>query len=277
MEKEFGILAFPAGHSLSPVMHLAGFKALGLTYGFAAYDVAPEELRVFMDALDPQKCGGFSVSMPHKQEIIPLLDELDEAGEAVGAVSCVYVKDEKYIGTNLDYIGVKGSLEHSEYAKEHSFEGRRIAVIGGGGAAKAAVFGLKLMNAVPVVFNRTVEKAVEIGEQFGVEAYALAEISEKIGDAEIIINCTCLGLKSDLKIIPDDVWNRMKLALDAVYSHDEPIFQREARTLGKNGEGAELLTGLDWLLHQGYEAFRIWTGEAAPQSEMEAAVREALH
>jgi|GEM_PF-4077443 len=270
MKKIFGILAYPATHSLSPVMHGAGFKELELPYEFEAWDISPEDLSDFMANLAPE-VEGFSVSMPHKEAIIPLLDEIDDAGRAVGAISCVYKRDGKYIGTNLDYMGVKGSLESSKWAEEQGqenpFEGQKVIVLGAGGAAKAAIYGLLQLQAEPVVFNRTLEKAQEIGTQFGVEAHSLDNLSTHHNNAQIIVNCTCLGLKNDMKIVPDDVFKNVELTLDAVYSSEPTIFQKQAIHAG-----AENLTGLEWLLHQGYEAFRLWTGKNAPQDAM----REAL-
>lgn len=290
MEKIFGILAYPAWHSLSPVMHLEGFKELGLPYGFDTFDVKPEELRDFMGALkrresvelssrefDLSKVEGFSVSMPHKEMIIPLLDGLDDAARAVGAVSCVYMQDGKFIGTNLDYMGVKGSLQASNYAAKEGLEGKKAIVLGAGGAGRAAVYGLLQLNMIPVLFNRTVDKALEIADQFSmqsdgseleIEAYSIGELENGFEDLEIIINCTSLGLQGDEKIVPDSVFSHIKLSLDAVYSHEPTIFQAQSLEKGNKGRGAENLTGLEWLLHQGYEAFRIWTGKEAPQSAM---------
>ncbi|MDP4007784.1 MAG: shikimate dehydrogenase [Candidatus Peregrinibacteria bacterium] len=298
MEKIFGILAYPAWHSLSPVMHLEGFKELELPYGFDTFDVKPEELRDFMGALkrresvelssrefDLSKVEGFSVSMPHKEMIIPLLDGLDDAGHAVGAVSCVYMQDGKFIGTNLDYMGVKGSLQASDYASKQGLSGKKVIVIGAGGAAKAAVYGLLQLNMIPVLFNRTVDKALEIADQFSmqsvklalqnkersnnikIDSYSIKELENGFEDVEIIINCTSLGLEGDEKIVPDSVFSHIKLSLDAVYSHEPTIFQAQSVAAG-----AENLTGLEWLLHQGYEAFKIWTGKDAPQDAMRAAV-----
>lgn len=274
MKKTFGILAYPAGHSFSPVMHGAGFRELDLPYEFEAWDVKPEELRGFMEALKPS-IEGFSVSMPHKEAIIPFLDEIDDAAHAVGAVSCVYMRDGKYIGTNLDYIGVKGSLEASNYAKtekengvKRPFQGKKAIVLGAGGAAKAAIYGLLQMGIEPILFNRTLEKAKKVADQFGIEAHFLEELEANYSDAKIIINCTCLGLENDVKIVPDSVFSHIKLSLDAVYAHEFTIFQKQAMAAG-----AESFTGLEWLLHQGYEAFRLWTEQEAPKKAMRDEVR----
>jgi len=285
MEKIFGILAYPAGHSLSPVMHSAGFKALSLPYGFNIWDVQAEELGDFMRALKSHstvnlavgkfpldKVEGFSVSMPHKESIIPLLDGIDEAGNKVGAISCVYMRDGKFIGTNLDYIGVRGSLESSSYAAEHGLAGKKVIVLGAGGAAKAAVYGVLFLQMIPVLFNRTLEKAVCTAKQFAahdleIEAFSFRDLEAKSKDAEIIINCTPLGLGNDEKIVPDKVFSHIKLSLDAVYSSTPTIFQTQSALAG-----AENLTGLEWLLHQGFEAFRLWTGKSAPKEVMRKSV-----
>ena len=311
-EKTFGILAYPATHSLSPVIHNAGFKKLNLPYNFEVFDVPPEELGAFMSSLkdkNANKCKnihGFSVSMPHKQAIIPFLDEIDEDGQAVGAISCVYRKDDKFIGTNLDYIGGRDSISQSNFysnfsATSHSdstpisysgtftVPGRRKAIVlGAGGAAAAAIYGLKQLNITPILFNRTFKKAEEIADRFNknskgpfVEAFPLSEINnvlnansqDQSSDIEIIINCTSLGLEKDLKIVPDEAFSKMKLALDAIYSDKPTIFQIQALEIGNNGQGAELLTGLDWLLHQGYKAFEIWTEHPAPKGVMSETIK----
>lgn len=267
MKKTFGILAHPAGHSLSPIMHKAGFEALNLPYEFEAWDVSSEDLKDFINGLQPP-VEGFSVSMPHKQTIIPLLDELDSAGEAVKAVSCVYYRDGKYIGTNLDYMGVKGSVQASQFAKNNNLKGEEVIVLGAGGAAKAAVYGLLELGMKPTLYNRTFEKAEEVAAQFGIEAHHLEEMITHAKNARIVVNCTSLGLKHDQRIVPDEVFEHIELALDAVYSAHPTTFQIQAESYGNNQKGAELLTGLDWLLHQGYEAFRLWTGQDAPKEVM---------
>lgn len=263
MKKIFGILAYPALHSLSPVMHTAGFKALGLPYAFEAWNIKPDDLGEFMKNLKPP-VEGFSVSMPHKETIIPYLDDLDDAARAIGAVSCVYMNDGKYIGTNIDYMGVKGSLLDSAFAMKSGLNGKKALVIGAGGAAKAAVYGLKQIGMIPIVFNRTPEKASLIAKQFGdVEVHTLKELENDFQDSEIIINCTSVGLGKDEKIVPDSVFSHIKLSLDAVYSHTPTIFQSQSQN-----SGAETLTGLEWLLNQGYEAFKLWTGHDAPKEAM---------
>ncbi len=305
IKKIFGIVAHPAGHSLSPTMHNAGFTALGLTYECEAYDVLPEELADFMKALKAGKkikceagefdlatLEGFSVSMPHKETIIPLLDGLDEAGATVQAVSCVYKKGGKFIGTNLDHIGVAGALKESKWAKarltradamkgkemgnaqKHVLQGIEVLVVGGGGAAKAAVYGLLKAGAMVTICNRTVEKIRGIADQFASQQKIPVLTLEEAGRSphyEIVINCTSLGLESDAKVISDEVFTHAKLALDAVYSHTTTMFQRQA--LSAN---IELLTGLDWLLNQGFEAFRLWTGSDEPKDAMKKAVHEAM-
>lgn len=267
MKKIFGILAYPAGHSLSPVMHTAGFKALGLTYAFETWDIKPADLEEFMKNLKPP-IEGFSVSMPHKETIIPYLDDLDDAARAIGAVSCVYMDDGKYMGTNLDYMGVKGSLLESEYAAKSGLAGKKVIVLGAGGAAKGAIHGLLQLKMIPIIFNRTIEKATLIAEQFSlpgqrIGAFTLEDLEADFASAEIIINCTSLGLGDDTQVVSDNVFSHIKLSLDAVYSHEPTIFQSQSRKAG-----AETLTGLEWLLNQGYEAFKLWTGYNAPKEEM---------
>lgn len=275
MKKIFGILAYPAGHSLSPVMHTAGFKALGLPYAFEAWDIKPDDLGEFMRNLKPP-IEGFSVSMPHKATVIPFLDHLDDAARAIGAVSCVYMRDGKYIGTNLDYMGVKGGLLESEYAAKSGLEGKKVIVLGAGGAAKGAIYGLLQLKMVPIIFNRTIEKATLIAEQFSlpgqrIGAFTLKDLEANFEDAEIIINCTSLGLGNDTQIVSDNVFSHIKLSLDAVYSHEPTFFQSQSMEAG-----AETLTGITWLLHQGYEAFGLWTGEPAPKEVMKEAVRQSF-
>lgn len=267
MKKIFGILAYPAGHSLSPVMHTAGFKALGLPYAFEAWNIKPDDLGEFMENLQ-SPIEGFSVSMPHKATVIPFLDHLDDAGRAVGAVSCVYMRDGKYIGTNIDYMGVKGSLLESEYAAKSGLEGKKVIVLGAGGAAKGAIYGLLQLKMIPIIFNRTMEKTALIAEQFSpsgqrIGTFTLEDLEANFADAEIIINCTSLGLGKDEKIVPDSVFSHIKLSLDAVYSDEPTIFQSQSMA-----SGAETLTGLEWLLNQGYEAFKLWTGHDAPKEAM---------
>lgn len=256
-----GVIGHPVGHTLSPRMHNAAFAADGTDYAYVAMDVVPERLPAAVEGLAALGFVGFNVTMPHKEAMLPLVDELDEAARVAGAVNTVVAEEGKLRGLNTDGSGfVEACAEASV-----SLSGRQILILGAGGAAAAIAVAL-LGEGVSrlCLVNRTIEKAERLRERLsGVagEAEVLVrpvdEVSEAAAEAEVLINATYLGMKEEDPLpLPAGSLTVDKVVCDAVYrAGGETALIRRAREVG-----ARSVSGGRMLLYQGVQAQRVWTG-----------------
>jgi len=256
--KKFGILAHPAGHSLSPKMHKAAFKTLKVSAVYEAFDVKPNDLEDFMKNLHEKHVDGLNVSMPYKTEVMQYLAGIDPVAKKIGAVNCIYKKNGKYHGTNYDWKGIIEPLK-----KITPLKGKKVLLLGAGGAAKAACYGLKKEGAKVFILNRTFESAKHLADQYGFKATETAEFMP-----EIVINCTSVGFDNpEESPINPRVFKDVKIVLDIIYGH-KTRFVKDARAAGV----PYIITGLEVLLYQGYATLEKWLGVKAPKEVM----RESL-
>ena len=254
-------MGHPVAHSLSPRMHNASFAADGVDYTYVALDVPPERLESAVSGLAALGFAGFNVTMPHKENIIPFLDELDEPARISGAVNTVVVRDDGLYGMNTDGSGFVGACSESGV----EFAGKKVLLLGAGGAAAAvavAILGEKAQELV--VANRTpgragglVEKLATSGSDAVMSAIPLADIAEEAAGADMIVNTTYLGMKSDDKMpVPAECLKSDKVVCDAVYLRgaDTDLIRRAQEV------GATVVPGDRMLLYQGVQAQRAWTG-----------------
>ena len=260
----FGIIGWPVEHSLSPYMHNAAFKALGLKAVYGLFPVKPEELEKAVSGLKALHIHGVSVTIPHKEKILSLLDEIDPVAFEIGAVNTVVLKEERLLGFNTDWIGVKRALEEVT-----PLAGKRAVVIGAGGASRAVVYALCQGGAKVVIYNRTFEKAQNLARIFGVEANPWEELPSAEGD--LLLQTTSVGLNEDRSPVPKEILPRFKVAMDIVYTPLKTTFLKEAKEAG-----CQTINGLKMLVYQGAEQFRLFTGKAPPVKLMEEAALSAL-
>lgn len=262
----FLIIGDPVEHSLSPVMHTAGYNALGISneFSFQSLRVIPAQLETFIGAIRSLNIKGVSVTIPHKSTIMPLLDEIDEVAAKIGAVNTVVNKGDTLIGFNTDWIGILEPIE-----KITNLAGKKVAILGAGGGARAAAYAISSKGAEIQIYNRTISKAKDLCKQFGGTAHSLSDIS-LAHDTEIIINTTSIGLNDDKSPVPSDLIHSKQIIFDAVYgSKDTPLIK--AAKL----KGAKYIEGREMLLHQGFAQFKLYTGKGAPEKDMrEALLRE---
>ncbi len=270
----YGIIAGNTSYSVSPWMHNAAFRSAGLNSvfvplqtadidGFLTRMVKPETREIELNF------AGFSVTNPHKETIIPLLDEVDELARAIGAVNTVKVDDGKLTGYNTDALGFILSLKQS-YG---DLAGSRVALFGAGGASRACVKTLRDEDAAVTIFGRNEAKGSALAEEFGA-AYEPSAGDRVMGDDfDILVNATPLGMgtNSNFAVLTAPQLAGLKLVYDLVYNPAETRLMREAKTAGVQAIG-----GLEMLIAQGAEQFRIWTGMEAPVQEMRAAVEKRL-
>jgi len=250
----------PIKHSLSPAMHSIGYKALGIENSnlFIACRVKAEKLEKFIEAVKTIGINGVSVTLPHKQEVMKYLDEIDATAKKIGAVNTILNKAGKLTGYNTDWTGAILALE-----KKVDLKNKKVAVIGAGGAARAIVFGLVKKGAKAKIFNRTLGKAKGLARDLGGEVGEKDEMGE-IRDYDVVINTTSVGMDEDISPLPKDLINKKQIVFDVVYSPKETRLLRDAKE-----KEAQIVYGYEMLLYQGVEQFKMYTGLNAPVKEME--------
>jgi shikimate dehydrogenase len=257
-----GVIGHPIGHTLSPKMHNATFAASGLDYVYLPMDVRPENLPAAVSGLRALGFRGFNVTMPHKEAILPLLNELDEAARVTGAVNTVMVEGDALRGTNTDGTGFVEACQESGVG----FDGVRVLLIGAGGAAAAFAVAVFREGARELrILNRSRQRAEKLRDRLW-GAYPGAVISiHDVTDpegaargADVFINATYLGMKNEDPLpVPVSSLGANTPVCDAVYRPGaETRFIRLARE-----RGLPAVPGGRMLLYQGVQAQRIWTGK----------------
>lgn len=255
------VISDPVEHSLGPQMHGAAFAHLGIDdqYHYAAALVKPEDLQQAVEGIRALNIRGVSVTVPHKTTVMKFLDEIDPTAEKIGAVNTIVNDNGILKGYNTDWLGIVTALE-----KITTVTNKKIAVLGAGGAARAAVFGLKEQGGDVTIFNRTPKKAKELADEFDC-GFASMDNAEQIKLVDIIFNATSVGLHPNTGESPlaADYITGNQIVFDAVYSPYETKLLNDAK---KNG--ATVIHGLDMLLYQGVEQFKLYTGYNAPVDVM---------
>jgi shikimate dehydrogenase len=249
------VIGDPVEHSLSPQMHNAGYQSLGIDnkYVFVACHVNIKDIEDFIHGVRAMKIHGVSCTIPHKIAVMPFLDKIDNVAKKIGAVNTIVNEDEKLVGYNTDWLGIRTPLE-----KLVKLEGKTVALIGAGGAARGAAYAITASGAKLSVYNRTVEKAEEIAKEFGGNAFRLDRL-ENVQNVDIIINTTPVGLKNKNEtVLPKEFISKNQIIFDAVYG-DETQLLKDAKS-----QGAHTIAGSVMLLYQGIEQFRLYTGHDAP-------------
>ena len=263
----YGIVGNPASHSVSPFMHNAAFKLHNLNAIYIPFEV--KNLDEFIAKFIREETReiklnfkGFSVTIPHKEAIIKHLDSIDETAEAIGAVNTVKIVGGKLHAYNTDAHGFIEPLTKA-YG---DLKNAKVAVLGGGGAARAAIYGLRKEGAKVTVFARDLEKGRSLVEQFKIQNSRFKILNENYDDFDIVVNATPLGTTGELENETAAVAEQIKnvhLVYDLVYNPFETRFLREAKSVGIPTVG-----GLAMLVAQGAAQFGIWTGKNAPLVEM---------
>jgi shikimate dehydrogenase len=277
--KVCGVIGDPIEHTMSPVMHNAAFKELGLDYLYVSFRVRKEELGKAVESIRALNIRGLNVTTPHKVAIIPFLDELDPLVERIGAVNTIVNDDGVLTGYNTDATGFLQALLDKGVKPER----KNTVILGAGGASRAISFILAERGAHLVILNRLLELdwaeelAHRISQVFKKEVRAL-ELNEKnlemmLEGADILINATSVGMSPDVDETPFPA-RLLKPALivfDIVYNPIQTRLLKEAEAAG-----AQTIGGLDMLVWQGAIAFEKWTGRKAPLDLMRREVIKAL-
>ena len=262
----YGVLGESLTHSLSPLMHNAAFRRLGLN---ALYLPLPSRRPAeVLDFADEIPLRGFSVTIPHKSAILDRLERLDPLARAVGAVNTVVRSQGKFYGYNTDVAGIADPL-----AQVVALRGAKILVLGAGGAARAAVFGLSARGAHVYLHNRTAARAEALARAAKLPRdRVLTRARLKKMDFQALVQATPVGQYPNVKKSPlaaDEL--HAGVVFDLVYNPLETELIRMARAAG-----ARVIPGIEMFVHQGVRQFELWTGKPAPADDMRREVLAAL-
>ena len=266
----FAIIGNPVSHSLSPAMHNAAFAELGINGAYVP--IKANNIKKTIAGLRTLGFVGASITVPFKETVMDCLDSIAPTAATIGAVNTLSFSQQDQEGLcichgyNTDWIGSNSAL-----SQVINPEGATALVIGAGGAAKAVVFGLLTAGAKVTIANRTQEKAEALAVELGCESVSLDNIATI--PAEILINTTTVGMApdSDRSPVPIELLPHYQVVMDIVYSPLQTTLLKQAMACG-----CKIIDGLDMLLYQGVEQFRIWTGVEPPRSIMRKALIETM-
>lgn len=269
--KLIGLLGSPVGHSISPMMHNEAFRHLGLDYTYLAFDVGTDGLPAAVEGLKALGARGFNLTMPNKNLMCSLVDELSPAAQLVGAVNTIVNEHGRLKGYTTDGIGFMRSVK--EAGKD--IIGKKMTLLGAGGASSAIMVQAALDGVAEIsVFSRRGEffdRAESIIQLLSKETsckiylydFSNDEIlKNEIADSAILVNGTSVGMAPDVEkclIMDDSMFHKDLYVYDAIYNPEETLLLKKAKAAG-----CDTQNGLDMLLYQGAAAFELWTGMEMP-------------
>ena len=271
------VIGAPIAHSLSPIIQNAALHAAGLDYVYTALPVRADALSSAVRGLRDAGIAGFNVTIPFKTEIIPLLDALSEDARRIQAVNTVVIEDGRMVGHNTDVVGFLAGFAERGIA----LTGKNAVLIGAGGAARAALWGLLRSGVSSIAIGvRTTAKGVALAADFAADGDVRAVSFDDAAwiaacsDADIVVQTTPLGMTPHTEEMPPvdaAVINPSAVVYDLIYTPAETRFLREARA-----RGCETINGETMLVAQGAEAFSLWTGIRPDMELMKRVLREEL-
>lgn len=261
----YGIIGYPVEYSLSPLMHNTAFKACSENRIYVPFQT--EDLTAAVQGVRGLNIRGASVTHPHKEEVMGLLDEIDPVAEKIGAVNTITVSEKDgrnwLVGTNTDWVGTNQAL-----TDQIDLKGKKAVILGAGGAAKSIGFGLQEAGVTVTIQSRTESRGRQLAAQLDCPWISLYD--EPANPADILINATSVGMKpeSDVSPIAPERLAGYKVVMDIVYAPLRTKLLRDAEA-----SGCTCINGLEMLLYQGVAQYELWTGAQAPVDVM----REVLY
>jgi shikimate dehydrogenase len=260
-----GVIGDPIEHTLSPTIHNAAFNHLKLDFVFLAFRVKATDLENAMRGIRGLGIHGLNVTMPHKNQVVNYLDEMDPTVQFLGSANTILNREGKLSGFNTDGIGALQALRENGV----DLSEKKVLLLGAGGAAKAIAFSLAPEVGELAVLNRATEKATKLAE-------ALRQISDKeiisgslskdalsqnMADSDVLINATNVGMHpaAGQSVVPLQSLRSDLTVMDIVYNPIETKLAKDAKAAG-----AQVISGLEMLVHQGAASFKIFTGKSAP-------------
>jgi shikimate dehydrogenase len=274
-----GLIGYPLGHSLSPRIHAAALEACGLRGEYSLFPIAPDDMLGLKDLLARVRHGeihGLNVTIPHKQNVIPLLDELTPTAQAIGAVNTISMRAGKLTGDNTDAPGFLKDLggligsRHGGEAARQTSEVSKALVLGAGGSARAVVYALVHAGWDVTLSARRPEQAQALASnsQFPIYQFPIPDSQPPIFN--LLVNTTPIGMSPNVGASPwpeNLAFPKDAAVYDLVYNPRETKLVRDARAAG-----LPATTGLGMLIEQAALAFEIWTGHRPPREPLSAAI-----
>lgn len=254
-----GLIGNPVEHSRSPKMQNAAFAALGMEHVYELWHTEDDEVATRVASIRDADIAGANVTVPHKQAVMPHLDEITETARRIGAVNTIIPDGDRLIGDNTDAHGFAASIieKHPNFTPEYAI------VLGAGGASRAVIVALQQMGADVVIANRTRSRADLLAEELDACAIDWDELPDTLPTANVLVNATSLGWHDEV-VLSDEIVALMPsaaLAADLTY-RDTPFLQSAAT------HGQLTLDGQGMLIHQGVRAFELWFGVTPPVDVM---------
>jgi shikimate dehydrogenase len=274
-----GIIGDPIPHTLSPQMHNAAFKAVGLDYVYVPFKVKGMELKKAIEGMRGLNIRGLNVTLPHKVAVMQLVDHIDPAADSIGAVNTIVNDNGILSGFNTDAAGFLQTLVQRKFNPK----GKTILVIGAGGAAHAIATVLCEQGAKVTIMNRkqglswAVDFAFRLIKTYNTEVKAVElnreNLKNEINNSEMMINASSIGMSpdNDSSPVPAELLSSKIIVFDIVYNPNPTRLLREAQAAG-----AKTIDGIEMLVQQGAVSFEIWTGIKAPLDIMRQSVLEQL-
>lgn len=262
------LIGRPVARSKSPAMMGAAFRATSVDAAYLALDVGALDLAAAIATLKASGALGANVTMPHKLAVVPHLDAMDASAQAAGAVNTIVLHEGRATGHNTDGAGALDALREARVA----VDGKRVLVLGAGGAARGVASALREAGARVSLANRTAEKAKDAAAALHVGSIPWEDVPAMLQRSDVLVNCTTVGMMDDASpVAPTLLPAKGLVVLDAVYKKGGTTLVRDARAHGLVALGGETM-----LLHQAARAFTLWTGKAAPLDAMRAALEQAM-
>ncbi|MFB2939222.1 shikimate dehydrogenase [Aerosakkonemataceae cyanobacterium BLCC-F154] len=278
--KLLGVIGDPIEHSLSPVMHNAAIAKLQLDYVYLPFPIKPEDLSTAISGFAAIDLTGFSVTIPHKQAIIPLLTEVSPIAKEIGAVNTVWRTKTGWNGTNTDVEGFLSPLKNYK----QNWHQTTALILGCGGAARAVVAGCAQLNCAKIqVVGRDLQKLKAFQNSWqnsqlavNLSVYHWEQLPDLIGESNLLVNTTPVGMYPHVNETPVSVELMEKLpkdaiAYDLIYTPNPTKFLQIAKE-----QGVEAIDGLEMLVQQGAAALKIWLKQQPPVGEMRQSLRQYL-
>ncbi len=283
MNYQLGLIGYPLGHSLSPKIHAAALSACGLQGRYSLFPIPPEDkqgLKNLLARVRINEIHGLNVTIPHKQNVIELMDELTATAKAIGAVNTIYLHQDKLIGDNTDISGFLSDLKRfltlecdsllSHLQEQAPALQKKALVLGAGGSARAVVYALLYDGWDVTIPARRIEQAQQLSQSFGKYDLRLSTFDFQPSTFDLIVNTTPLGMTPNIEDspLPENIVLSPKTVIyDLIYNPRETKLVKDARA-----QGLSATTGLGMLIEQAALAFEIWTGAKADRDAMQKAV-----
>jgi 3-dehydroquinate dehydratase/shikimate dehydrogenase len=272
--KIFGVVADPVAHSYSPMLHNSAFQANELDCRYLPFRVAANDIEPFVRWCQREGVGGLSVTIPHKQSVLPLLTQAEAAAQGIGACNTIVISGEDRIGYNTDYRAAMECIGYGLtklYEEPNPFEGRSALLLGSGGVSRAVGWGLAQRRVRVAISSRNSESAERLARELGGRAVAWEERHSV--QPSILVNGTPIGMFPEMDATPfrKENLDQRTLVFDTVYNPEQTLLIRQAKSIG-----CPVITGLSMFVRQAAYQYRLFTGKEPPIEAMTKALRRAI-